>query len=102
MDIEVLVFSEDGQYLHCFSYWGRFKGEPNDPKGLCVIGDYVYVSEKCNHRVSVFRTSGEFVYSFGKRGHGSGELWYPRGLAFIDQDGFVFVCDHRNCCIQVF
>ena len=32
---------------------------------------------------------------------GSGEFWYPRGLA-LDQDGFVFVCDHRNCRIQVF
>ena len=59
------------------------------------------MSEECNHRVSVFHTSGEFVYSFGKRGYDSGELWYPRGLA-LDQDGFVFVCDHRNCRIQVF
>ena len=98
---QVLVFSKDGQYLRHFSHWGRAKGELNDPKGLRVIGEYVYVSEECNHRVSVFRTSGEFVYSFGKRGHGSGEFWYPRGLA-LDQDGFVFVCDHRNCRIQVF
>ena len=98
---QVLVFSEDGQYLRHFSHWGRIKGELNDPKGLRVIGDYVYVSEECNHRVSVFHTSGEFVCSFGKRGYDSGELWYPRGLA-LDQDGFVFVCDHRNCRIQVF
>ena len=98
---QVLVFSEDGQYLRHFSHWGRIKGELNDPKGLRVIGDYVYVSEECNHRVSVFHTSGEFVCFFGKRGYDSGELWYPRGLA-LDQDGFVFVCDHRNCRIQVF
>ena len=98
---QVLVFSEDGQYLRYFSHWGRFKGELNDPKGLRVSGDYVYVSEECNHCVSVFHTSGEFVCFFGKRGYDSGELWYPRGLA-LDQDGFVFVCDYRNCRIQVF
>ena len=76
---QVLVFSEDGQYLRHFDEkgWGRLYG----PTGLCVSGDYVYVTE---WYVSVFRTSGEFVCSFGK----SAKLC---GIA-VDQDGFVFVC----------
>ena len=73
------MFSEDGQYLRHFGEkgWRRLNG----PKGLCVSGDYVYVTE---WYVSVFRTSGEFVCSFGK----SAKLC---GIA-VDQDGFVFVC----------
>ena len=67
----------------------------------CVSGDYVYVTELYNHRVSVFRTSGEFVHSFGKRGSDRGELHWPWGIA-VDQDGFVFVCDDENSRIQVF
>ena len=97
----VLVFSEDGKYLHQFGQEGWGKGELDHPSGLCVNGDYVYVAESRSSRVSVFHTLGQFVHSFGKRGTGRGELKGPRGVA-IDEDGFVFVCDVGNNCIQVF
>ena len=98
---QVLVFSEDGQYLRHFGQKGRRKGELSRPTGLCVSGDYVYVTEWANHRISVFRTSGEFVHSFGKVGSGRGQLNYPLGVA-VDHDGFVFVCEEVNNRIQVF
>ena len=98
---QVLVFSEDGKYLRNFGQKGQGKGELNEPEGLCISGDYVYVTEWGNSRVSVFHTSGEFVHSFGKYGSERGELRSPYGIA-IDQDGFVFVCDIGNKCIQVF
>jgi len=97
---QVLVFTEDGQYLHHFGQKGQNKGELSDPRGLCISGDYVYVTELFNH-VSVFHTSGEFVHSFGKEGSGRDELKAPYGIA-IDRDGFVFVCDKDNSRIQVF
>ena len=96
----VQVFSEDGQYLCHFGEWPG-EGDLQHPEGLCVSGDYVYVTEKSNANVSVFHTSGEFVHSFGERGSGRSELKHPRGIA-IDRDGFVFVCDSGNSCIQVF
>ena len=95
------MFSEDGQYLCHFGREGQRKGELSHPEGLCVSGDYVYVTESGNHRISVFHTSGEFVHSFGKEGSGRGELNSPCGIA-VDQDGFVFVCDENNKRIQVF
>ena len=98
---QVLVFSEDGQYLRHFGKSGRGKSELSGPKGIFVSGDYVYVTEYLNHCISVFRTSGEFVHSFGKKGSGRGELNNPYGIA-IDQDGFVFVCDTGNNRVQVF
>ena len=98
---QVLVFREDGQYLRHFGQRGQSKGELSDPRGLCVSGDYVYITELFN-RVSVFRTSGEFVHSFGKKeGTGRDELRAPYGIA-VDRDGFVFVCYKDNSCIQVF
>ena len=99
--IQVLVFSNDGQYLHHFGQIAHGKDKLSGPEGLCVSGDYVYVTELRNNRVSVFRTSGEFVHSFGKRGSGRGEFNDPYGIA-IDNDGFVFVCDYSNSRIQVF
>ena len=65
-----LVFSEDGQYLHQFGKRGQGKGNINNPYGLCVSRDYVYINEWGNNNISVFRTSGEFVHSFGKKGSG--------------------------------
>ena len=98
---QVLVFSEDGQYLRHFGQKGRGKGELSEPRGICVSGDYVYITELYN-RVSVFHTCGEFVHSFGKKeGPGRDELRTPYGIA-VDQDGFVFVCYKDNSCIQVF
>ena len=98
---QVLMFSESGHYLHHFGQKGQGEGELNCPYGLCVSGDYVYVTEY--NRISVFRTSGEFVHSFGKFGSDRGELNLPFnwGIA-IDRDGFVFVCDPGNKRIQVF
>ena len=89
---QVLVFSKDGQHLCHFDY----RGHGTSLAGLCVNGDYVYVTEFWSNGVSVFRTSGEFVHSFGR-----GVLWRSSGIA-IDQDGFVFVCDTEHHCIQVF
>ena len=68
---------------------------------LCIHGDYGYVTQWANHSVSVFQTSGKYVGSTGKGESDEGELKYPRGIA-VDQDGFVFVCDSHNSCIQVF
>ena len=98
---QVLVFSEDGQFLRHFGQMGLHKGELISPAGLCVSGDYVYITDYGNNRVSVFRTSCEFVHSFGEEGSDRGELNHPYGIA-VDQDGFVFVCDYGNKCIQVF
>ena len=98
---QVLVFSEDGQYLRHFGQREQGKGELSCPQGLCVSGDHAYVTEWGSHRVSVFHTSGEFVHSFGKKGSGRGELNWPYGIA-VDKDGFVFVCDKDNSRIQVF
>ena len=95
------MFSEDGQYLRHFGQKGQGEGQLSNPEGICVSGDYVYVTEWGNHRVSVFCTSGEFVRSFGRKGSGRGELKCPYGIA-VDKDGFVFVCDSSNSRIQVF
>ena len=96
---QVLVFGEDSQYLRHFGQRGQGKGELSDPKGLSVSGDYVFVTESGNCRVSVFRTSGEFVHSFGKKQSEPDAC--PRGIA-VDQEGFVFICKKDNNCIQVF
>ena len=99
---QVLVFSEDGQYLHHFGQRERDEGALSY-SGLGVNRDYMYITENSNsyNLISVFLTSGEFIHSFGKEKSGRGELNSPHGIA-VDQDGFMFVCNPRNSHIQVF
>ena len=99
--LQVVVFSEDGQYLRHFGQKGQGEGGLSGPFGLCVSRDYVYVTEWGNHCVSVFHTSGEFVHSFGEKRSGRGAPYCPYGIA-VDKDGFVFVCDYNSSRIQVF
>ena len=58
-----------------------------DPEGICVNGDYVYVTEKGASRMFVFSLDGQLVSHIGE-----GYLQSPCGIA-VDLDGFVWVCD---------
>jgi len=94
----IQVFSQNGTYLRAF---GSGPGELCFPKSIHVDHNYVYVAQCGNNRVSVFHTSGAFISSFGRRGSGEGELAHPSGIT-TDHDGFLYVCDPSNCCIQIF
>ena len=58
---QILVFSEDGEYLHCLG-----QSKHSDIERL--HGDFVYATEWATHCVSVFHLSFKCVGSFGKRG----------------------------------
>ena len=97
----VQVFSQNGKFLRTFGRHGNGPGELYLPLGIRVDHDYVYVVERGNYCVSVFYTSGEYITSFGRKGNGEIELGDPRGIT-VDQDGFLYVCDSLNNCIQIF
>ena len=81
----VQVFDFKEQFLLAFREKGASKRLSN-PYGICVGADqFVYVCDRGNKCVSVFKTSGEFVTSFG---HDN-----PVGIV-IDEDGFVYVSDY--------
>ena len=67
------------------------------------VQDKVYVSERFNHRISVFTSKGQFVITSKGQfvtSFGSGGL-DPRGLA-VDSNGVVYVCDFNNHLLQLF
>jgi len=97
----VQVFSQNGTYLREFGMLGSGAGELSFPRGIHVDHDYVYVVEWRNHCVSVFHTSGALITSFGRRGSGEGELECPCGI-ITDKEGFLYICDPKNCRIQIF
>ena len=97
----IRTFSNDGVLLRSFGCDDNRVNRLNNPHGLCVSGQYVYVSNIGGHNVSVFTTAGHYVTSFGKEGDEEEELKYPRGIC-IDQHAIVYVCDFCNNRIQCF
>lgn len=84
---------------------GRNVGDPSmlcRPWGICSDKkNLLYVADRSNNRIAVFRTDGSFVRAFGGYGEGPGELNRPAGLT-IDSQGRLIVADKDNHRIQVF
>ena len=93
----VYVFSNGGEFLHSFGQGVKL----DSPHGVCVFGQYVYVTCTNGCYVSVFTTEGEYVTTFGKNGGYKGDFVHPRGVS-IDIDGYVYVCDSGNNRVQTF
>jgi DNA-binding beta-propeller fold protein YncE len=75
---------------------GSGAGQLNAPAALAVGPDrLVYVADRGNHRIQVFKPGGSLVRSFGAYGTGDGELSYPAGIGF-DPAGRLLVSDTRN------
>ena len=96
----VHVFSNGGEFLHSFGQGGDGV-KLRCPGGVCVFGQYVYVTSYYDHCVSVFTTEGEYATSFGKFGSGGGDFASPCGVC-VDKDGYVYVCDSLNNRVQIF
>ena len=85
-----------------FGKKGSGDGELNWPSSVSIDSDdVVYVTERDNHRVSMFTCKGQFLRSFGTKGEGRGQFNKPRGIA-VDRDRLVYVSDTDNNRIQIF
>lgn len=85
--------------------WGDSGGGPGQmsrPQSIALDGSgRVYVSDRLNHRVTVFSERGAYLGHFGAEGGDDGQLLYPRHIA-IDVAGFLYVVDAGNQRIQKF
>ena len=97
----IQVFSNDGVLLLSFGHDDNGMNRLNNPRVVCVSGQYVYVSNHDSNNVSVFTTAGHYVTSFGQYGDKKGEFNKPCGIC-IDQHAIVYVCDFSNCRVQFF
>ena len=72
-----------------------------DPRGITIIGEIVYVAECGGHRIHKLTTRGEFLGTFGQEGSGVGQFNGPCDIK-ISSEGMVYVADRDNSRIQVF
>lgn len=93
----IRVLSQDGTFIRSFGHDSK-KGVNTileDPRGVSVFGDYVYVIDSSSNTASVFTLTGEHVTTFEKKFNS------PCSVC-VDHDGFVYVCEYWNGKVQIF
>ena len=79
---------------------GSGEGELDQPCGLAVHEDEVFVCDTWNHRVSVFALDdGRYLRSFGQRGSAPGDMTYP--VAIVVHEGLLYVTERTGKRLQV-
>lgn len=73
----------------------------DQPVGIGVSGDEVYVTDIGTQEVRVFSADGRPLRSFGEQGYLPGRFSYPNDVA-LDGRGQVYVADSNNGRVQVF
>ena len=90
----VQVFNTQGKFLRLLTT----KGDITAPKGICISGELVYVSQKeKNGQLFLYHKNGHKVCSFTCESGALG-IW---GIA-IDQDGFIYACNVRKNEVIIF
>ena len=93
-------FTSTGELIKCVGRKGGKEGEFDDPRGLTLRDNLVYVCDGNNDRIQVFDLDLNFVRSIGSRGSGRGEFDAPSDIKF-GTAGNMFVADGGNGRVQV-
>lgn len=83
--------------------WGARGDAPgmfDDPTGIAISGDEIFIADSRNGRIQVFDIEGRFRRTFGTTGDGAGELDRPMNLTI--QGDELYVPEYFNDRIQVF
>ena len=93
-------FTSSGELIKCVGGRGGKEGEFDDPRGVTLYDNQVYVCDCDNHRIQVFDLDLNFVQSIGSCGKGRGEFNTPHDVKF-DTAGNMYVADSYNRRVQV-
>ena len=93
-------FTSSGELIKCVGQEGRKEGEFDDPHGVTLYDNQLYVCDHENHRIQVFDMDLNFVRSIGSRGNGRGELNEPLDVKF-DTAGNMYVTELDNERVHV-
>ena len=93
-------FTSTGELIKCVGRKGGKEGEFDDPRGLTLRDNLVYVCDRNNNRIQVFDLDLNFVRSIGSHGSGRGEFDAPSDVKF-DTAGNMYVAEWGNKRVQV-
>ena len=90
----VYIYSAEGELIKSFG--GK---QLNNPCGICVSGEFVFVTDVGNNSVFKFSKTGDFVKQTTSEGRGAVEFNNQSGLCVLNEH--VYVCDGRSNSIKV-
>ncbi len=90
----------DHKVLRIIGKFGQGDGEFARPQSMVIDDEILYVTDSCNHRISVFKIDGTFIRHIGCIGTGLGQFRFPYGLD-EDQGGHLVVAEFGNNRVQL-
>ena len=93
-------FTSSGELIKYVSQKGRKEREFNDPHGVKLYNNQVYVCDCYNHRIQVFDLDLNFIRSIGSHGTRRGEFDIIDDVKF-DSAGNMYVADFGNARVQI-
>ena len=93
-------FTSNGELIKCIGKEGGKEGEFNEPCGVTLHDNQVYVCDSNNLRIQVFDLNLNFVRSIGSRGKGRGEFNAPYDVK-LDTAGNIYVTEYNISRVQV-
>lgn len=97
----ILVFSKKGQLLDLFGSSGSDPKQFDNPQGIYVHQNIVYVADTDNDRVQMFSHDGIYLDSIGEKGERPGKMREPTDVA-VDYKGYIYVSERGNNRVQAF
>ena len=98
--LKLQKFTSTGELIKCVGREGGKEGEFDDPRGLTLRDNLVYVCDRNNNRIQVFDLDLNFVRSISLRGSGRGEFDEPFDVKF-DTAGNMYAAEWGNERVQV-
>lgn len=102
---DLYVTDEDNRRIQVFeATTGSLRNQwpvPQDPEGICVTKDRVYVTFSKNDWVGCYTKTGKLRFRFGETGSAPGQFRNP-DCVHVSPDGLLYVTDQKNHRIQVF
>ena len=93
-------FTGSGELIKCIGQRGSEEAEFDDPRGVTIHSNQVYVCDTDNNRIQVFDLDLNYIRSIGSRGWGRAEFDRPFDIAF-DTAGNMYVVEYDNNRVQV-
>ena len=93
-------FTSSGELIKCIGRKGRKEGEFDEPRGVTLYYNQIYVCDSNNHRIQVFSLNFNFIQSIGSCGKEGGEFKIPYDVKF-DTAGNMYVAEYGNERVQV-
>ena len=93
-------FTSSGELMKCTGEKGKNEGEFDDPRGLTLYDNEVYVCDRNNHRIQVFDLDLNFDRSINSYDEGKGEFITPQDIKF-DTAGNMYVAEWGSGKVKV-